>query len=85
MGEPLYEDVCSVILETGRDIEVLACRYGLAGKDYTPAQVIDVYKRQGGEQRLLAVAELYAVEFKRSSRANKIGSTVSRRKRRRCV
>ncbi len=39
-GEPLYEDVCSVILESGRDIEVYACRYGLASKDYTPAQVI---------------------------------------------
>ena len=39
VGEPLYEDVCSVILESGKNIEVLACRYGLASKDYTPAQV----------------------------------------------
>ena len=39
-GEPLYEDVCSVILESGRNIKVLACRYGLASKDYTPDQVI---------------------------------------------
>lgn len=40
VGEPLYEDVCSVILESGKDIRVLACRYGLASKEYTPAQVI---------------------------------------------
>ena len=39
-GESLYEDVCSVILESGRNIKVLACRYGLASKDYTPDQVI---------------------------------------------
>ncbi len=38
VGEPLYEDVCSVIQESGKDIEVLACRYGLASKDYTAAQ-----------------------------------------------
>ena len=50
VGEPLYEDVCSVILETGRDIEVLACRYGLAGKDYTPAQVIAEYDNMKADQ-----------------------------------
>ena len=44
VGEPLYEDVCSVILESGKDIAVYACRYGLAGKDYTPAQVIAQYE-----------------------------------------
>ncbi len=39
-GEPLYEDVASVIKESGKDIKVLACRFGLGSKDYTPAQVI---------------------------------------------
>ncbi len=43
VGEPLYEDVCSVVLEAGREISVYACRYGLAGKDFTPAQVIAIY------------------------------------------
>lgn len=43
VGEPLYEDVCSVILESGKDIDVYACRFGLASKDYTPAQVIAEY------------------------------------------
>lgn len=39
VGEPLFEDVCSVIMDSGKEIEVLACRYGLASKEYTPAQV----------------------------------------------
>ena len=39
-GEPLYEDVCSVILSQAEISKVLACRYGLASKDYTPDQVI---------------------------------------------
>ena len=43
VGEPLYEDVASVIQEAGLDITVLACRYGLGSKDYTPAQVIAQY------------------------------------------
>lgn len=43
VGEPLYEDVCSVILESGRAVSVYACRYGLSGKDFTPAQVIAMY------------------------------------------
>lgn len=50
VGEPLYEDVCSVILESGRDIQVLACRYGLASKDYTPAQVIAQYENMKSEE-----------------------------------
>ncbi len=50
VGEPLYEDVCSVILESGRDIQVLACRYGLASKDYTPAQVIAQYENMRAEK-----------------------------------
>jgi pyruvate-ferredoxin/flavodoxin oxidoreductase len=43
VGEPLYEDVCSVILESDRSIDVFACRYGLAGKDFTSAQLIAMY------------------------------------------
>ena len=43
VGEPLYEEVCSVLADTDRRIQVLACRYGLASKDFTPAQVIAMY------------------------------------------
>ena len=49
VGEPLYEDVCSVILESGREIQVYACRYGLASKDYTPAQVIAQFENMKEE------------------------------------
>lgn len=49
-GEPLYEDVCSVILESGRGIQVYAGRFGLATKDFTPAQVIAVYDNMKNEQ-----------------------------------
>ena len=41
-GEPLFEDVCSVLAEHRKGVSVLACRYGLAGKDVTPAQLIAV-------------------------------------------
>lgn len=44
VGEPLYVDVCSVILESKKAIDVLACRYGLASKEFTPAQVIAMYE-----------------------------------------
>ena len=44
VGEPLYEDVCSVILESDRDIKVYACRYGLGSKDFLPSHVAAIYK-----------------------------------------
>ncbi|MBE5990784.1 MAG: pyruvate:ferredoxin (flavodoxin) oxidoreductase [Paenibacillaceae bacterium] len=50
VGEPLYEDVCSVILESGRNVSVYACRYGLAGKDFTPAQVIAMFENMKVEE-----------------------------------
>ena len=50
VGEPLFEDVSSVILESGRSIRVYACRYGLAGKDFTPASVIALYDNMDREQ-----------------------------------
>lgn len=50
VGEPLYEDVCSVILESDRTLSVYACRYGLAGKDFTPAQVIAMFENMKAEK-----------------------------------
>ena len=44
VGEPLFEDVSSVILEAGLNLKVYACRYGLASKDFTPAQVVAMYE-----------------------------------------
>ncbi|MDY3868503.1 MAG: pyruvate:ferredoxin (flavodoxin) oxidoreductase [Pyramidobacter sp.] len=45
-GEPLYEDVCSVLTERPehyRVQKVLAGRYGLSSKDVTPAQIAAVF------------------------------------------
>ena len=44
VGEPLYEDVCSVMKEFKENIPVYACRFGLACKDTTPAQIVTMYE-----------------------------------------
>ena len=52
LGEPLYEDVGSAILEGGRTgIRLLGGRYGLSSKDTTPAQIKAVYDNMKGEQK----------------------------------
>ncbi len=39
-GEPLYMDVVTALVETGRtDIKVIGGRYGLSSKEFTPAMV----------------------------------------------
>ena len=40
MGEPLYQDVCSVY--KGSDMTIVGGRYGLSSKDTTPGQIIAV-------------------------------------------
>ena len=42
MGEPLYQDICSVYKELGSDMEIVGGRYGLSSKDTTPGQIIAV-------------------------------------------
>ena len=42
-GEPLYEDVVSVIKEAGLNVEVLGGRYGLSSKDTQPKDMKAVY------------------------------------------
>lgn len=44
VGEPLYEDISAVIHEMNSAIKVLGCRYGLASKDVTPAQISAMFK-----------------------------------------
>ena len=45
LGEPLYLDVCSALLEKGvTDIKVVGGRYGLGSKEFTPSMVLAVYK-----------------------------------------
>ncbi|MCD8205166.1 MAG: pyruvate:ferredoxin (flavodoxin) oxidoreductase, partial [Clostridia bacterium] len=45
LGEPLYLDVCSALLELGKkNIKVVGGRYGLGSKEFTPSMVLAVYK-----------------------------------------
>lgn len=43
VGEPLYQDVCAALFESGRIPVVLGGRYGLSSKDVTPAQMKAVF------------------------------------------
>jgi pyruvate-ferredoxin/flavodoxin oxidoreductase len=43
LGEPLYQDVCTALMENGRQYAIVAGRYGLGSKDTTPAQIKAVY------------------------------------------
>ncbi len=44
LGEPLYNDVCTVLIENGRtDIQVVGGRYGLGSKEFNPTMVKAVY------------------------------------------
>ncbi len=45
LGEPLYLDVCSALLENGKsDIKVVGGRYGLGSKEFTPTLVNAIYE-----------------------------------------
>ncbi|MCH5213335.1 MAG: pyruvate:ferredoxin (flavodoxin) oxidoreductase, partial [Oscillospiraceae bacterium] len=44
LGEPLYLDVCAALQETEfKNVDMYACRFGLASKDTTPGCIIAVY------------------------------------------
>ena len=52
IGEPLYEDICSAMIESGKgNIKVLGGRYGLSSKDTTPAQIKAVFDNMTGDRR----------------------------------
>ncbi len=45
LGEPLYLDVCTALLEKGvSGIKVVGGRYGLGSKEFNPSMVLSVYK-----------------------------------------
>jgi len=50
-GEPLYEDVVSVIKEAGLNLEVLGGRYGLSSKDTQPKDMKAVYDFMNADKR----------------------------------
>jgi len=57
LGEPLYLDVCSALIEKDIHVKVLAGRYGLSSKDVTPAQIISVFDnmKKGAEKNHFTV------------------------------
>jgi len=44
VGEPLYQDVCTVLKENGKKITVIGGRYGLGSKEFTPSMVNAVFE-----------------------------------------
>jgi pyruvate-ferredoxin/flavodoxin oxidoreductase len=44
LGEPLYQDVCTVYKQEGIDMEIVGGRYGLSSKDTTPEQILAVFE-----------------------------------------
>ncbi|NLK37454.1 MAG: pyruvate:ferredoxin (flavodoxin) oxidoreductase [Epulopiscium sp.] len=44
LGEPLYLDVCSAMMEKGIPVKIYGGRYGLSSKDVTPAQMVAVFE-----------------------------------------
>ncbi len=42
-GEPLFQDICTVTAQAGRDVKVIGGRYGLSSKDVDPAQIKAVF------------------------------------------
>ena len=44
MGEPLYQDICTIYKERGIPMEIVNGRYGLSSKDTTPGQMLAVFE-----------------------------------------
>ena len=44
LGEPLYLDVCTALMEAKKRITVVGGRYGLGSKEFNPSMVYAVYK-----------------------------------------
>ena len=43
MGEPLYQDICSIYKEKGIPMTIVGGRYGLSSKDTVPGHILAVY------------------------------------------
>ena len=51
LGEPLYEDVATAVLESGRNVKVLCGRYGLGSKEFTPSMVKAIYDNMSAAKK----------------------------------
>ena len=47
IGEPLYQDILTALVESGRTANVTGGRYGLSSKEFTPAMVAAVFANAG--------------------------------------
>ena len=43
-GEPLYKDVCTAAIKTGRMMRIIGGRYGLSSKDTDPDQILATFR-----------------------------------------
>ena len=51
VGEPLYADVCSALMDCGKgDLQVLGGRYGLGSKEFTPSMIKAIYDNCDAKQ-----------------------------------
>ena len=49
-GEPLFEEICSVLADANSTIKPYACRFGLATKETTPAQIVAMYDNMAADE-----------------------------------
>ncbi|MBP3427237.1 MAG: pyruvate:ferredoxin (flavodoxin) oxidoreductase [Clostridia bacterium] len=49
-GEPLFEDVCGVLMNSERSIRVIGGRYGLSSKDTDPSQIVAVFENLASDK-----------------------------------
>ncbi len=49
-GEPLYQDVCTALLEQQRQLTVVGGRYGLGSKEFSPSMAVAVFDNLKAEQ-----------------------------------
>ena len=50
LGDPLFEDVCAAVKDAHLNVDVLAARYGISGKDVPPASIYALYKNMLQDQ-----------------------------------
>lgn len=50
MGEPLYQDVCTIYQNQGIPMNIVGGRYGLSSKDTTPSHILAVFENLKQEQ-----------------------------------
>ncbi|MBT3318281.1 MAG: pyruvate:ferredoxin (flavodoxin) oxidoreductase [Clostridia bacterium] len=51
VGEPLYQDVVTVLAEAGSSMKVIGGRYGLSSKEFTPTMIKAIYDNLNGEMK----------------------------------